>query len=70
MVEEEMADLKSVNEQVLSEIPDLPSNGQITVKARIHGERGGNEVEILESSIIKGHTGTPPQTQQQTIDFK
>jgi len=69
MVEKEVAELDAANKQVLSELPELPANGQVKVKARFHGERGGNEVEILQSNIIEGHTGEPPQTHQETIDF-
>ncbi len=69
MVEQDVAELEAINKQVLSEIPDLPADGTVNVKARIRGERDGNGIDILESTIIEGHTGTPPQTQQQTIDF-
>ena len=70
MVEKEVAELDATNKQVISELPDLPVNGQVNVKARFHGERGDNEVEILQSDIIADHTAEAPQTQQQTIEFK
>lgn len=69
MVESEVAQLKATNEQVLSEIPDLPANGMVEMKARVHGKRGGGEVEILEMNVIEKHRGRPPKTQEQTIDF-
>lgn len=51
MVEKSVQELKEVNEEALSQIPDKPSDGKITLKSKVSVSSGKRTVEIKDYAI-------------------
>ena len=52
MIEKQVRELDILSGEVLKEIPDLPADGKIRVKAKITYPKGNKRIDILESEIF------------------
>ena len=59
MIEKEVQELDRMNKQAIQEIPDLPKDGHIELKARAVPRRGGFDFDIEDYRV--------EQTEHQTI---
>lgn len=63
IVEERVQELGEVNEQAVRQIEDLPSHGQVEIKADVREQEGEPVIEIREKRVIPG------ETRDETIDL-
>ncbi|MCK5232587.1 MAG: hypothetical protein KAR13_20095, partial [Desulfobulbaceae bacterium] len=52
MVEKNVRELDTLNREVIQQIPELPSDGHVRVKARITQTGVKREIDILHTEII------------------
>ena len=84
MVEKSVEQLNRLNEQAVKQIPDLPRDGKVEIKAKVTGDGEKETIEILEKNVITfgpdnkvGQSGdkaaetiADPQTKEETIIYR
>ena len=63
LVGDQVQKLGEVNEQAVRQIEDLPSHGQVEIKADVQDREGGPVIEILEKKV------TPTEVKDEPIDL-
>ncbi len=58
MVEKNINELDRINNEAVRQIPDLPRNGSVDLKANVKMEGDKAKVEILEKNVYTGHDVT------------
>ncbi len=65
MVEKNIGELDRINKQAVGQIPDLPENGAVDLKANVKMEGDKANVKILEKSVHTGPDITGKTVEQQ-----
>jgi hypothetical protein len=66
MIEQRVEELDALNRSVVQQIPDLPQNGTVKIKARVAPD---GKAEILESEVIRPQAPakTPPVLKEEDL---
>jgi len=59
MVEKNIVELDKLNKEAVGKIPDLPSDGEVHLKANISTKDGKKEIEIIELQVVPAAPAKP-----------
>lgn len=60
MVEKEVKELDELNKQAVQQLPDLPKDGTIDLKAKVTQENGETKIDILHHRVTPKKTKIAP----------
>ncbi len=64
MVEKEIKELDELNKQAVQQLPDIPQNGTIDLKAKVIQQDGKPKIDVIE------HRVSPKKTKMAPLDKK